>query len=291
MPVRLGVVFAGVGCLENLAGAVLGPRRLSCGLVPGHLALKLTLGAFLDFLERKAFFLVCLGEQGLEVEGVAIECGRAVGVDGDDGARIELEDLRLVGARELGAHALDLDAKHADGEVHQEARHHAKRDLEQHELHHEAGVSLLGDHQGQHLVGGGEKHREERAERDDATSVEHGRRGREAALGHCAEHGADGGAGGACAGNDLAGLCAGFVFERHEGEIGHEQKRHEAQRVERGVDKAIQEQVQNRASNHCCEMSPSKVSRVYLLRDHHVPIDQKYTCERLFELVDVHINI
>ena len=217
--------------------------------MPVRLALKLALGALLDFLEREAFFLVCLGEQGLEVEGIAIECGRAVGIDGDNGARIELEDLGLVGAHELGAHALDLDAKHADGEVHQEARHHTKRDLEQHELHHEAGIGLLGYHQRQHLVGSGEKHGEERAERDDATGVEHGRRGREAALGHRAEHGTDGRAGGAGAGNNLAGLGACLVFKCHEGEIGHEQKRHEAQRVERGVEKTIQEQVQNRASN------------------------------------------
>ena len=89
----------------------------------------------------------------------------------------------------------------------------------------------LGQENGQHLVGGGEEHGEQRPQRDHATRVQCGRHGREAALGHHAQKCADDGPGRAGVADGLLGLAAGLVLEPLHGQVGDEQKRDEVQGV------------------------------------------------------------
>ena len=128
----------------------------------------------------------------------------------------------------------------AQGEVDRHARDNGDHCLGQQDERHLPQIDLLGNEQGKHLVGRGQEHRHERAERDDPPCVERGAHGGEAALGHDTRDGAHHGAGRAGALDGRADLVSRRELEDREQGEGDEQERHERQRVLGGVDHDIQ---------------------------------------------------
>ena len=122
-------------------------------------------------------------------------------------------------------------AREAHAGVYHEAHDHADDDLRAEDLEDHDRRHLLGDEDGQHLVGRGQEHREQRAQRDDAPGPERGRHGREAALRHHAHHRAHDGPRSSRALHGRLRLAAGLVLEPLHGQVGDEQKRDEVQGV------------------------------------------------------------
>ena len=115
----------------------------------------------------------------------------------------------------------------AGDKIHDKARDQAHDRLGAHDGKHLRERRVVGDQHRDHLVGGREDHRDERAHRDDAPREERGRHGREPALRHGAEQGAHHGAGGAGARDGLLHAALGRVLERLHRKVGHEQEGYE----------------------------------------------------------------
>ena len=123
--------------------------------------------------------------------------------------------------------------RRAHDDIHGKAKHHANDRLHAQYAEQNVNRHLLGDEDGKHLVGRGQEHGEQRAQPDDTPRVERGRRRREPALRHHAEHRAHGRARLASAARWLLlRLLPRLVLEPFHRKIGHEQKRYEIQRVE-----------------------------------------------------------
>ena len=78
---------------------------------------------------------------------------------------------------------------------------------------------IRGEHDGEHLIGGGKKDGNESAERDDAARIQAGSRGRKTALRDGTEQSAHSGCERSCLGSDRRGLCGGSVFKPFQNEI------------------------------------------------------------------------
>ena len=113
-------------------------------------------------------------------------------------------------------------AEHA---VERKTRDDAHDHLRTQDSAHGGKGHLSREEDGDHLVGCGQKHSDERADRDDAARIERRRRRRKAALGHDAEHRANGGARLPRALDGVLRLVARLVLESFHRQIGDEQKR------------------------------------------------------------------
>ena len=113
-------------------------------------------------------------------------------------------------------------AKHT---VERKARDDAHNHLRTQDSAHGGKGHLSREEDGDHLIGGGQVHSDERADRDDAARVERRRRGREAALGHNTEHRTNDGARLPRAFDGVLRLVARLVLEPFHRQIGDEQKR------------------------------------------------------------------
>lgn len=119
-------------------------------------------------------------------------------------------------------------AEHA---VERKTRDDAHDHLRTQDSSHGRKGHLSREEDGDHLVGCGQKHSDERADRDDAARIERRRRRREATLGHDAEHRANDGARLPRALDSVLRLVARLVLEPFHSQIGYEQKRDEVKCV------------------------------------------------------------
>ena len=140
-------------------------------------------------------------------------------------------------------------AQRADGEVGKHARDERDQHLQPQHAEQQPRVDPLGHQHGQHLIGRGEKHRHERAERHHATRVERGRHGREATLRNHAQQRTDNRAGGARSAHNRVRAGTRGMFERFERNIGHEQERHERKGVLERMLHEMQQQIHGRLSS------------------------------------------
>ena len=132
--------------------------------------------------------------------------------------------------------ALVTDTLH---QVDQKAQDHADDHLASKNLEQEVGACLLGDEDGDHLVGGGKEHREQSAQRDHATGVQGCRRGREAALRKRTHERADNRAEEARFAHHGLGLIFGNAFDKLHDEIGDQKEGDEFERVDGGIGKYV----------------------------------------------------
>ena len=136
--------------------------------------------------------------------------------------------MLLAGAVLLLAQLVDMElavsvtVQAAQHEVDEQARRARNGHLRQQDAQHEADRHLLGNEEGHHLVGRGEEDRQQRAHRDNAAGVQRGRRRREPALRHDAEHRADEGAGLARFLHRRLGLVPRLVLDGLHGQVRHE---------------------------------------------------------------------
>ena len=140
-------------------------------------------------------------------------------------------------------------AQRADGEVGKHARDERDQHLQPQHAEQQPRVDPLGHQHGQHLIGRGEKHRHERAERHHATRVERGRHGRKATLRDHAQQRADNRSGSARAANHRVRTGARGMLERLERDVGHEQERHERKGVLERMLHEMQQQIHGRLSS------------------------------------------
>ena len=136
-------------------------------------------------------------------------------------ALAELVDAQMLfGTMEQAEHAVE-----------RKARDNAHDHLRTQDSAHGGKGHLSREEDGNHLVGCGQKHSDERADRDDAARIERRRRRRKAALGHDAEHRANDGARLPRALDGVLRLVARLVLEPFHSQIGDEQKRDEVKCV------------------------------------------------------------
>ena len=131
----------------------------------------------------------------------------------------------------------------ADGGIHDKARNQRDQCLRSQKHRHGLHGHLLGEQQRQHLIGGRKKHRHQRAQGHDTTGVQRGRHCRKAALRHHAQQRANHGARGTSALDGAVNAVTRDVFQGLEGQIRHQQKRHQRQRVLAGVEQNINQQI------------------------------------------------
>ena len=136
-----------------------------------------------------------------------------------------------------------ITTKAADSRIHDKARDQRDQRLRGEQHRHGLHGYLLGEQQRQHLVGGREKHRHQGAQRHDATGVQCGRHCRKAALRHHAQQRANHGTRGAGALDGPVNAVARDVLQGLEGQIRHQQKRHQRERVLAGVEQNINQQI------------------------------------------------
>ena len=131
----------------------------------------------------------------------------------------------------------------ANGGVHDKARDQRDQCLRSQKHRHGLHGHLLGEQQRQHLIGGRKEHRHQRAQGHDTTGVQCGRHCRKAALRHHAQQRANHGTRGAGALDGPVNAVARDVLQGLEGQIRHQQKRHQRQRVLAGVEQNINQQI------------------------------------------------
>ena len=131
----------------------------------------------------------------------------------------------------------------ANGGVHDKARDQRDQCLRSQQHHHGLHGHLLGEQQRQHLIGGRKEHRHQRAQGHDTTGVQRGRHCRKAALRHHAQQRANHGARGTGALDGTVNAVARNVLQGLEGQIRHQQKRHQRQRVLASVEQNINQQI------------------------------------------------
>ena len=131
----------------------------------------------------------------------------------------------------------------ANGGVHDKARDQRDQRLRSQKHRHGLHGHLLGEQQRQHLIGGRKEHRRQRAQGHDTTGVQCGRHCRKAALRHHAQQRANHGTRGAGALDGPVNAVARDVLQGLEGQIRHQQKRHQRQRVLAGVEQNINQQI------------------------------------------------
>ena len=119
----------------------------------------------------------------------------------------------------------------AEHTVERKARDNAHDHLRTQDSAHGGKGHLSREEDGDHLIGGGQEHGDESADRDDAARVKRRRRRRKAALGHDAEHRANDGARLPRALDGVLRLVARLVLEPFHSKIGYEQKRDEVKCV------------------------------------------------------------
>ena len=155
------------------------------------------------------------------------------------GALAEVMDVRL-GIAHM-AHGM----QHG---VEQQSHNNTHDHLEEHDREQSTRRLLVGEKHGDHLVGGGEDHGNQRARRHHSSRVERGRHGREAALRNRAEKPAHDGTRMPCTGNEPLHASLGGVLERLHGKVGHKQKRHELKCVQHGVGYDVDKHIQGLSS-------------------------------------------
>ena len=131
----------------------------------------------------------------------------------------------------------------ANGSVHDKARDQRDQCLRSQKHRHGLHGHLLGEQQRQHLIGGRKEHRHQRAQGHDTTGVQRGRHCRKAALRHHAQQRANHGARGTGALDGAVNAVAHNVLQGLEGQIRHQQKRHQRQRVPASVEQNINQQI------------------------------------------------
>ena len=130
----------------------------------------------------------------------------------------------------------------ANGGVHDKARDQRDQCLRSQKHRHGLHGHLLGEQQRQHLIGGRKEHRHQRTQGHDTTGIQRGRHCRKAALRHHAQQRANHGARGSGTLDGAVNAVARNMFERLEGQIRHQQKRHQRERVLAGVEQNINQQ-------------------------------------------------
>ena len=131
----------------------------------------------------------------------------------------------------------------ANGGIYDKARDQCDQRFRSQKHRHSLHGNLLGKQQRQHLVGGRKEHRHQRAQGHDTTGVQRCRHCRKAALRHHAQQRANHGTRGAGALDGPVNAVARDVLQGLEGQIRHQQKRHQRQRVLAGVEQNINQQI------------------------------------------------
>ena len=132
---------------------------------------------------------------------------------------------------ELCRHGIDRCAEQNTGE------HFVSEQLE-----NERCRSAAGQKDRQHLVRGGEKHREQRAAGDDTAGIKVGGRGGKAALRDHAERRAQHGTPASGAVDKRHRLFLGAVLNKFNCEIRRKQKRQQFQTVEQRIEQSVKQQ-------------------------------------------------
>ena len=136
-----------------------------------------------------------------------------------------------------------ITTKAADSRIHDKARDQRDQRLRGEQHRHGLHGNLLGEQQRQHLIGGRKEHRHQRAQGHDTTGVQRCRHCRKAALRHHAQQRANHGTRGAGALDGPVNAVARDVLQGLEGQIRHQQKRHQRERVLAGVEQNINQQI------------------------------------------------
>ena len=136
-----------------------------------------------------------------------------------------------------------VTAQAANGSVHDKTRDQCDQRFRSQKHRHGLHGYLLGEQQRQHLVGGREKHRHQGAQRHDTAAVQRCCHGRKSALRHNAQQRANHGTRSAGALDGPVNAVARDVLQGLEGQIRHQQKRRQRERVLAGVEQNINQQI------------------------------------------------
>ena len=121
--------------------------------------------------------------------------------------------------------------KPAQNKVDAQSRHHGNDHFRDEDARHKRHRHLLGNEDRHHFVRSGQKDREQRTDRDNATGIESRSGSAKAALRNHAEKRADERACFACALHGGFRLFARLVLDSLHRKVGQEQKRHQTQCV------------------------------------------------------------
>ncbi len=146
-------------------------------------------------------------------------------------AAFAMTALMLTVVVNMGRVGLLSSMTKAKRRIDHKARYKSDRGLDAEDLHDQKGRGPRGDHNGKHLVRGGEENGDECAKRDHTPRVQSRRGGREATLRHRAEQSAEKGSHLARATN---GMLHGFtraMLNKFHKKIGEKQKGDQRQKL------------------------------------------------------------
>lgn len=190
-----------------------------------------------------AFVVVMVARVG--VRGIVVFAAMRVhvhhGVIRAVGIMLMIVNLRVIGARTavaaialaelMNEQLLLVFAQKPQNGIHDKAHQHADDDLGAKDLGYGLHRHLLGYEDGKHLIGGGQKHREDRTQGNHAASVERRSRSREAALGHGTEQSTYHRARCSSMADGLLRFRARLVFKPLHGQVGHEKEGYEIEDI------------------------------------------------------------
>ena len=140
---------------------------------------------------------------------------------------------------------------------------HAEHHLQHHQQQQTAPEARLGGKQGDSLVAGGDKHRQQRAGGDDPAGVQVGGHGGKTALGHAAQRRAGHKTPAPAAGQRLFDALAVVALQPLDEQIGQKQERQHLAAVDKGVDEGVQKKFHKYllVTQSCAAAAPRRAPR------------------------------